>query len=285
MYGPFTSSQQLREALKIVRKIFPFFDCSFPVDAELSSSQKKHLSFNQSIGLYPRELNTAGYTKTVRYIISFFDGKKPSLVKTLNKEMEKAANEERFEDANTLKRQIFSLEHIRDLTLIKDEYKRPQSAMYRIEAYDIAHNKGEATRGVMTVVVDGEKSPKDYRTFTIRTAVSGDDIAALTEVIERRAKHREWSYPQLIVIDGGATHLKHAKHILKYVGIDADVVSVVKDDRHKPKNILGTSTSRHTHENSILLANAEAHRYAIGRHRYAMRKNRGATLRSRGKLG
>lgn len=274
IYGPFTSAQQLREALKIVRKIFPFFDSPFRVSGELTHSQKKHLSFNQSIGLYPRELNHEEYAKSVRYLTRFFDGKKQSLLKTLHKEMGKAARAERFEEAAILKRQIFSLTHIRDLSLIKDEYKLPQTAMFRIEAYDIAHSKGEAPRGVMTVVIDGEKSPKDYRTFTIRRAASGDDIAALSEVIERRAKHREWSYPQLIVIDGGATHLKHAKQLIRYVGMDADVVSVVKDEKHKPKNILGSSTARHTHEDSILLANAEAHRYAIGRHRYVMRRNR-----------
>jgi excinuclease UvrABC nuclease subunit len=125
----------------------------------------------------------------------------------------------------------------------------------------------------MTVVVDGEAQPKEYRTFTIRAAKAGDDIAALSEIIERRARHREWAYPQVVVIDGGATHLKHAKSFLRLAGMhDAEVVSVVKDERHKPKNILGSPKVRHTHESSILLANAEAHRFAIYRHRKALRR-------------
>lgn len=271
LFGPFMSVASLREALKIIRKIFPFFDTPFPVAESLSPQRRKTLSFNQSIGLYPRDLDERSYAKAVRNIVTLFEGKKPSLVRTLEKDMKRAAKDERFEDAAELRRQIFALTHIRDITLIKDEYKKPQSAEFRIEAYDTAHIRGAEPRGVMAVIVDGEARPAEYRVFTIRNGKPGDDIAALSEIIERRAKHREWPYPHLVVIDGGATHLKHARQFLKYVGMGADVVSVVKDERHKPREVLGSPNLAYTHESSILLANAEAHRFALGRHRRAMR--------------
>lgn len=272
LYGPFMSAAQLREALKIVRKIFPFFDTPFRVDGKLTPSQAKTLRFNQSIGLMPKEASTAEYKKTVRYLVTLFEGKKTTLVRSLESEMKKAALAERFEDAARIRGQVFALTHIRDVTLIKEEYKAPSTASFRIEAYDTAHIRGDAPRGVMAVVLDGEARPSEYRTFTIRSAKPGDDYAALAEIIERRAKHPEWPYPQLVVIDGGATHLKQAKANLKYAGMDAEVVSVVKDERHKPKNILGSPKLAYNHESSILLANAEAHRFAIGRHRKALRK-------------
>lgn len=273
IFGPFLSAAQLREALKIVRKIFPFFDTPFAVGEKMTPAHAKHLRFNQSIGLYPATMDEKKYEETVRYVCELFDGKKRSLVQSLRRSMAAAAKDEKFEEAETFKRQVFALEHIRDVTLIKEEYRTPETASFRIEAYDIAHTRGSAPRGVMTVVIDGETAPKEYRTFTIRAAAAGDDIAALSEVIERRARHREWTYPQVVVIDGGATHLKHAKGFLQLAGMgDADVVSVVKDERHKPKNILGAPAIRHTHESSILLANAEAHRFAIRRHRVALRR-------------
>lgn len=275
LFGPFMSGAQLKEALKIVRKIFPFFDTSFQIGhrmSDLKPAQVKTLRFNQSIGLYPKELNEEEYKKTVRYLVTLFEGKKNSLVKSLEKEMKKSAKEERFEDAVQLRRQIFALSHIRDITLIKEELKTPDSVEFRIEAYDTAHIRGSEPRGVMAVVVDGVAVPAEYRIFTIRSAKAGDDYAALAEIIERRAKHFEWQFPKLVVIDGGATHLKLAKQYLKYAKIDADVVSVVKDERHRPKQILGSPTYTHSQESSILLANAEAHRFALGRHRKAMRK-------------
>lgn len=273
LFGPFTSAGSLREALKIIRKIFPFFDTPFSVAEAVTAAQEKTLRFNQSIGLYPKEFDEKEYAKTIRAISDLFSARKEVLIKRLEKEMHTHAKREEFEMAEVKKRQVFALKHIQDVTLIKDELRVPTTADFRIEAYDTAHIRGEAPRGVMAVVVDGEKQTKEYRTFTIRTAKPGDDYAALDEIIERRAKHREWPFPQLVVIDGGKAHLNRAKKTLKDVGIHAAVVSVVKDEKHRPREVLGPGSFTITHEASILLANAEAHRFAIGRHRRALRKN------------
>lgn len=289
LFGPFPSSGQLRDALKIIRKIFPFFDTPFPIldvghqvygrrtaievtDLGLTSAQEKKIQFNQSIGLYPKEFNEKEYRKTIRAIVDLFSAKKETLIKRLEREMYTLAKKEEFEKAEVKKRQVFALKHIQDVTLVKDDLKKPETAEFRVEAYDTAHIRGSEPRGVMSVVVDGEVVPSEYRTFTIRNGKAGDDYAALDEIIERRAKHREWPRPMLVVIDGGRAHLNRAKKTLKDVGMDAEVVSVVKDKKHRPREILGPGSITITHEPSILLANAEAHRFAIGKHRKALRK-------------
>jgi excinuclease ABC subunit C len=271
LFGPFPNGSVLKAALKIIRRIFPFFDSSFPVDGALSPAQAKTLLFNQSIGQYPPELDEQEYKKTVRNIVLLFEAKKPALLKMLEKEMIKAAKRERFEEAEILKRQLFALRHIQDISLIKEELKTPDSVEFRIEGYDTAHIRGSEPRGVMSVVINGEATPSEYRTFTIREAKAGDDYAALKEIIERRARHPEWRYPNLVVIDGGKAHLNMAKKAIAEAGMNADVVSVVKDERHRPREILGGSALAVTHESSIILANSEAHRFAIGRHRRALR--------------
>lgn len=271
LFGPFPHGGSLKEALRIVQKIFPFFDTPFPVDGRLSKSQEKTLRFNQSIGKYPA-LDSRQYTKTVRFMMLLFEAKKKTLLISIEREMKRAAKEERFEDAARLRGQLFALKHIQDVTLVKEEYKKPETVEFRIEAYDTAHIRGDAPRGVMAVIVDGEAKRGEYRTFTIRDAKPGDDYAALDEIIRRRAGHPEWPYPKLVVIDGGRTHLARAKRALGASGIHADVMSVVKDEQHRPREILGPASLIHAHESSILLANAEAHRFAIGRHRQALRK-------------
>ncbi len=271
LFGPFTSAPQLREALKIVRRIFPFFDTKFRVDGKLSPAQAKTLRFNQSIGIYPKVLDKELYAKTVRHIVLLFEAKKKTLLNTLEKEMNKAAKAERFEEATEFRRQLFALQHIQDVTLIKEELKTPTTAEFRIEGYDTAHIRGAEPRGVMTVIIDGEATPSEYRTFTIRKAKASDDFGALEEVLTRRAGHPEWSFPKLVVIDGGKAHLTRAKKVLKELGITADVVAVVKDERHRPREILGSASLAAAHESSIILANAEAHRFSIGKHRKALR--------------
>lgn len=270
LFGPFPNGSALKEALKIVRRIFPFFDPSFSVSGTLSKNQEKTVRFNQSIGKYPT-FDAEAYKKTVSYMVLLFRAKKKTLLTTIERDMKRAAKDERFEDAAELRRQLFALRHIQDVTLIKEEYKKPETVEFRIEAYDTAHIRGSSPRGVMAVIVDGEARSSEYRTFTIRDAKAGDDYAALDEIIRRRANHPEWPYPNLVVIDGGRVHLARAKKVLKEAGVDAGAVAVVKDERHRPREVLGPASLIHAHEPSILLANSEAHRFSIGRHRHALR--------------
>ena len=272
LYGPFMSGSSLREALKIVRRIFPFFDTEFEVDGMLSTAQKKKLAFNQSIGLYPRTLDRRAYLRTIRSIELIFAGKMQSLIKGLQRDMHTAAKAEKFELADVYKRQLFALRHIHDVSLIKDESRAPTATEFRIEAYDTAHLRGESPRGVMVVVVDGEPIKNEYKIFTIRKSKE-DDYAALAEVLERRLKHPEWPLPQLVVVDGGKGQLAVARRAVKEAKRDITVCAVTKNEKHKPKQIIGPKSIVSNHKSSILLANSEAHRFSIGRHRRAMRKN------------
>ena len=70
-----------------------------------------------------------------------------------------------------------------------------------------------------------------------------------------------------MVIDGGVVHKQTAEKVLANLGLLIPCVSVVKDERHKPKDILGDKVHVDYHKKDILLANAEAHRFAIGYHK------------------
>ena len=126
--------------------------------------------------------------------------------------------------------------------------------------------------GVMTVVEGGTPRVSEYRKFKIRSVSRSNDTAALQEILSRRFGHDEWTSPRLIVVDGGAAQLNAAQKILKTYGIGIPIVSVVKDERHRPRNILGERVSREGREKDILLANAEAHRFAIRYHRDIQRR-------------
>ena len=120
--------------------------------------------------------------------------------------------------------------------------------------------------GVMTVVEDGEAKKSDYRMFKIKGQKSADDTKALKEVLERRLKHTEWSLPDLVVVDGGVSQLNAAQSVLATKKINIPIVAVVKDNRHKAREILNIEKFREL-KSQILLANSESHRFAITFHR------------------
>ena len=129
---------------------------------------------------------------------------------------------------------------------------------------------GKNTVGVMTVVINGEAQKSQYKKFKI-SKDANDDTAGIREMLTRRFKHNEWKFPDLVVIDGGLGQINSAKEIMKgFVEISVvniPIVSVVKNDAHKPDHFLGDEKIIGAHSKDILLANFEAHRFAIAYHK------------------
>lgn len=283
-FGPFPNGSQLKEALKIVRKMFPFRDRCLPAVALAKEGEvgKGKECFNYQIGLCPGvcvgAVSQAEYAKTIKNIVLFFESNKKKLIKNLEKQMKEFAKNREFERAQKIKKTIFTLNHIQDIALIKDQVVNIENK-FRIESYDIAHLSGTNMVGAMVVVEDGEIKKADYRKFLIKGNTGADDTKALSEVLTRRLGHSEWPLPNLIVVDGGIAQKKVAEKVLRINKINIPVVSVVKDERHKAREILGmnyesrsmnygkTEKNLRKYEREILLANAEAHRFAITFHK------------------
>lgn len=292
-FGPYPRGGALQTALKIVRQIFPFRDKCEPfektakhpesvegshkVDSTLRQAQGKPC-FHAQIGLCPGvcsgAISKAEYRKQIKRISLFFSGKKADLVKRLEREMHAAAKVLEFERANSIKKLLFDLGHIRDVALMKADREEVSAA--RIEAYDVAHLAGEATVGVMTVVQHAITKKSEYRLFKLRGEHGGNDLSALEEILTRRFAHKEWTLPELIVVDGALLQSDVAARVLKRQKLTIPIVGVVKNEKHQPKKVIGPRGLVKRFEADILLANAEAHRFAISFHR---KKKREAFLR------
>lgn len=314
-FGPFPYGGELKEALKIVRWIFPYRDKCTPCSVIANDVLPKPLverggkqselgiassgtprndkcrpCFNAQIGLCPGVCSGAmaktEYALTIKNLKHLFEGRKKDVIKDLEKQMKEFAAKQEFEKAGGIKRKIFSLNHIQDVALIKHR-RTSQDGLFRIEAYDIAHLSGKDTVGVMAVVLDGEIDKASYRKFTIKgkgpstrlgvnKKVQINDVENLKEILSRRFNHDEWPLPQLVVLDGGKAQLKAAQNIIKILGLDIPAVSVVKDEFHRPREILSNDSRvkriAGSHEREIILANSEAHRFAIHFHRQTRRK-------------
>jgi excinuclease ABC subunit C len=263
IFGPFPYASEIKEALKIIRKIFPYRDNCIP------NSGKK--CFNNQIGLCPGvftgEISKTNYHKIVRNIKLLFGGKKQEILKNLEKEMKSLAKKQEFEKAGKVRDQIFALNHIRDVSLLKN---KKEKGGIRIEAYDIAHLGGKKTVGAMTVWQNGELDKSEYKKFELRgeKALQADDLANLREILERRLNHPEWPWPDIIVVDGNQVQVRVAREVFP----DVQIVGVVKDAKHKAGRIIGDQQIIHDYYRTIIEINAEAHRFALSYHRKKMRQ-------------
>lgn len=269
-FGPFTSSQALKDTIKIIRKIFPFRDTCIPNTGKPC--------FNAQIGLCPGVCagicSKEDYRKIIKNLTSFFKGNREEILKRLTKDMNEEAKQLHFEKAQEIKKTIFALTHIRDSVLIKhtQETMLTSGKSIRIEGYDVAHISGTNRVGVMVVLENGEPQKAEYRKFKLPERIN-DDYAALREMLTRRFTHTEWQFPDLIVIDGGPGQMNIAKEVLSDYKLATPLVSVVKNAAHKPDHFLGEHKYVEMYKQEILLTNSESHRFAMSYHTQLRNKN------------
>ncbi len=274
-FGPFPDGSGLREAMKIVRKLFPYRDKCTPYE-ELSEKAKLKARpcFSAQIGLCPGvcvgAIAAKEYQGILRHIRLMFQGKKSMILADLEKAMTKAAKELRFEEAQEIKKVLFGLKHIEDIALVKNDLAEEER--HRIEAFDVAHLQGESAVGVMTVVQNSHPQVSEYRQFKLRAKHNGNDLTALEEILRRRFTHPEWPFPEVVVVDGSDVHIRVAEKVLSEMGITIPVISVVKDERHRPREVKGPIALAERFKKEAFLVNSEAHRFAITFHRKRSRK-------------
>ena len=201
--GPFYGKTAVAKALRILRRVFPYYDK--PYDG------KKTL--NTDLGLTPGievgRMSAQEYKKNLR--------------------MQQAAKEERFEEAAELRKQLFGLRELQKKIVFSDkeflDISSDQALVdlqkllgladppRRIEGYDISHQSGTNVVGSMVVFANGVSDRSEYRKFKLRNQ-RNDDTANLREVIERRLKHQEWDFPNLVILDGGLMQVNAVRDLL-----------------------------------------------------------------------
>lgn len=268
-FGPFVESGTIKEALKILRKLFPFRD--------RKANDSRHEAFYRAINQSPRgnELPAGApeyiearrqYQRTIRYISLFFEGRSQRVREMIERDMRRQARNLEFEQAARSRKLLYALNHINDISLIKRGGRQAEDSRWRIEAYDVAHLAGTHVVGSMTVSTNGEAVPAEYRKFKL-SRDANDDLAALAEILSRRLNHSEWQYPDLIVVDGNHNQLRTAEAVLKSRRISIPIVAVTKDERHRAARLIGSAAIVEKYRDEIIAVNAEAHRFAVAYHR------------------
>ena len=154
----------------------------------------------------------------------------------------------------------------------------------RIECLDISNIGGKQPVGSLVCFVEGEKTPKYYRHYSITGAHEPDDYRMMSEVLTRRFKKKgkEAVLPDLLVVDGGKGHLNVARKVIQNKGLEdqVELVSIAKDKENKNDKIYRpgrknpVNLQRHSPVLFFLMkVRDEAHRFGISFHRRLRHKS------------
>ncbi len=284
-FGPYTSASAIRETLKMLKKMFPYYsENGAMIDLNKNHHSRLHL------GRYLNEplIDKVEWQTNIRLIKKFLSGQTETFKLDLQKTMLKAAKQKNFEQAAKIRDDLKYLEMIgqkqavikndevdeRYLNRVKKNFQaltglkkilHLKKLPLRIECYDISNIGGQMAVGSMVVLTDGQIDKSQYRRFKIKTVSGANDPAMMAEVIKRRLNNN-WPKPDLILIDGGPTQLNAATAQLKQAGFKLPVVSLAKkqEEIYLPNKAAPLKLPKFSPALQLLQRiRDEAHRFAI----------------------
>ena len=310
--GPFYGKSSVEKAVRMLRRIFPYY--TKPYDGKKSLDTDLGLTPGIEIG----KTTPTDYKRNLKKLMRYLEGDREKLLKDLEKTMNTEAKAGNYELAAEARDQLFGLKELKRKIVFSDkeflDISSDQALLQlqkllglkepprRIEGYDISHQSGTNTVASMVVFINGASARSEYRKFKIRTSTN-DDLKSMVEVITRRLKHKEWEFPDLIVLDGGQTQVNAILPLVKPYNIpvigrnksgdhshSAGVVLVIPSTNSAKMQINGADFQAATPQNStdvqlltlptgshiarlIARIDEESHRFAITYHTLLKRKS------------
>ena len=244
-FGPFPSSGEVRQVLRILRKLYPYCSCKNP---------PKRQCLYSHIKLCPgyQKLDTALHKQDINKIRRVLNGKSSRfIISDLKKQMSVSVKKLEFEKAQKAKEQLSAFVNItqfwrkipnddlistKALVSLKKLFIKYQNIdpiiISKIEGYDVSNLGKNIIVGAMVCFVDGQAEKTLYRKFKINKEglknliAKQNDPASIKQIISRRLNHPEWLYPQVILVDGGKGQVSAAFEALKEKGL-ADQICIL----------------------------------------------------------
>lgn len=293
-FGPFPSSTTVKQTLKQLRKVFPW--CNNPPKS--SSAKQSRACFYYHLGLCPGAclglIDKKEYRKIINRLTRFLNGDKEKLIKELTKEMEQYSKQEKFEEASMIKKTLSGIIYLTQTNRTQSYLENPnfledqkqialeqlQKALNlpkipeRIECYDISNIQGHESVGSMVVLTNGEIDKSQYRKFKMHLTGKPNDVGMHREMMTRRLKHKEWSYPDVFIIDGGQGQVNGVKEVLDQMSVSIPIFGLAKrfEWLYSPGGEIVKLPQKSQALQLVIKIRDEAHRFAITYHRKLHRK-------------
>jgi len=252
-FGPYPSGTYVDDVLRQFRKTFKYRDCS-KIKYNLYQKKKKACLFGD-IGLCMApcisNVSPTEYRRSIGQFKKLLSGKSSKVITDLKHQMIISSKKKDYETAQIYRDRLEKLYYLRQKNRDVEKYiENPNliedinfQALYnlknlipalvkipkRIECFDISNIQGTNPTASMVVATNGRLDKSEYRKFKIRVKSTPDDFLMMQEAVTRRFNNN-WTFPNLLVIDGGKGQLSSVKKVLEKLEINIPVISLAKKE-------------------------------------------------------
>ena len=138
-------------------------------------------------------------------------------------------------------------------------------SLNHLVCFDMSQNQGKGRVGASVVLRAGSPSREEYRTYRVKTEAK-DDLRMMSEVVIRWAKRQD-EWPDLLLLDGGATHLSHVSSELEEMGLGGRFSVAALAKKEERLHIGSREIVLDKRGRVLVHARDEAHRFVNRYHR------------------
>jgi len=185
--GPKTAAHKVIKTLKVLKRVFPFRNCSMAIDYGVYGENKKSMLMTEAnlryhtkhcLGPCITSVSPEEYQKVIQKVIEFLEGKHEDIIENIKQEMMQAAADKKFEIAAAIRDKLKAVEDIIEPQRINDPHQKDLDIINYVEQEENLYFNLFQLRGGKLI---------DQENFTLKAvdAEKGEDADALAGFLEQ----------------------------------------------------------------------------------------------------
>ena len=238
--GPKTAAHKVIKTLKVLKRVFPFRNCSMAIDYGVYGENKKSMLMTESnlryhtkhcLGPCITSVSPEEYQKVIRTVIEFLEGKHEDIIEKIKEEMLQAASDKKFEIAAAIRDKLKAVEDIIEPQRISDPHQKDLDIINYVEQEDkVYYNLFQLRHGKLV----------GHENFTFKTASENqdEDRDALSAFLEQYYE-KATDFPIEVLIPHEIDDKETLEEWLTH--LNGRKVSIIIPERGKKNHLLDLS--------------------------------------------
>ena len=196
-FGPYANAKKVRETLDVLNRVFQFRPCEGPKPGRHSGIPCLDYHIERCKAPCVGYVSKEEYGELIDRVIEFLSGETRPVLRELERQMQQAAGEERFEDAARYRNRLYAIRHLAE---------RQAADRRSVGSVDVIGIAAEGDRAAVQVFPLRDGKLVDRHGFHLEN-VEGQDIAAVLEAFALEYYGSAPSIPPQLVVprDAGDT--------------------------------------------------------------------------------
>jgi excinuclease ABC subunit C len=240
-FGPYANAKKVRETLDVLNRVFPYRPCEGPKPGRHSGIPCLDFHIDRCLAPCVGYVSKEDYGAIIDQVIEFLSGDTEPIQRQLEEKMQRAAGEERFEEAARYRNRLRSVQHLAE---------RQAADRRSVGTIDVVGLAIDGNRAVVQVFPLRDGKMIDRYSFHLEN-VGGQDVTTVLESFALEYYGSSPSVPPQIVVPRGAGDTSAlAEFLSERRGARVEVRAAERGEKRRLQE-LATENARHALESDV----------------------------------